>query len=674
MKLGLPIDAVSAYETEIKNLKALNNKLHEKLELLSTDLENYHTLLTRIKNDIEPFSSQFQFQTPEDIILKSGWSDKVKNDNLNLLKKYRSFCQEKSSNELLNKGNSVNSSKYYSIFNPDNIYLFVHNGDYSRTTSKKHFETLLNIIKRSTKNPFLSCSFPMERFEKPKLKHLITNDELIRLLTYLRVKKLDEIFLIVELLYKFGIRIGAASKLKVKDINTTTREIKFTEKFGNIITRELLFETYNKLISWIKMNKLLSSDYIFFPKVIYSEQYKRDKYISTIVQRELIKSNVFPKTTLETISSHCFRVTKAIKTYLSEGLERAARELNHRSSDTTKNRYIDAERRNLYKNVEKKLYSQNDPFKNKLKDLNEDEKENEINISIEEDESDIGIDDINVIEVFKERDDFGKIDGNQQKLNKRKEDTHNSKEIVKWNRNIADEEEDSFKYNFREEKFNILYIKANNQKSNKNSIESKINELKKTFREEKLEFVDNISYDTKIDFSPEVSSKKSSLFSLTKEGNNEIKTFFINEANYFYRNIQLLKCKGNEIGVFATQNIKPMQLICMVCGKIIFQKAMAQSMSRKKENKKRNLFWLLIKTKNSKYNRLIDQTNRANISTFIRAVSTKKSNCNVYPVIYNSLVYLIILASKPIEKKHELLVDNSLIYNIDIKSREGKFC
>ena len=45
-------------------------------------------------------------------------------------------------------------------------------------------------------------------------------------MNYLKMKEDFQTFVIFELLYKFGVRVGAISKIKVKDINEEGRSIR----------------------------------------------------------------------------------------------------------------------------------------------------------------------------------------------------------------------------------------------------------------------------------------------------------------------------------------------------------------------------------------------------------------------------------------------------------------
>ena len=93
-------------------------------------------------------------------------------------------------------------------------------------------------LSKCTRNPSLEYSVPLGISEPPNIKHYIKLKELQNFLYYLRDNKDFQLFVLFELLYKFGIRVGAISKLKVKDIENDGTII-FHEKNNKIIKRKL---------------------------------------------------------------------------------------------------------------------------------------------------------------------------------------------------------------------------------------------------------------------------------------------------------------------------------------------------------------------------------------------------------------------------------------------------
>lgn len=122
----------------------------------------------------------------------------------------------------------------------------------------------------------------------------------------MKEKGLYETLLIVELLYKFCFRIGALAKVKVKNLSKDNNLI-LVEKNSEIVQKNLLENTANKLRELIKAEKVLKNDYIFFPKKFPDNDYKRAKFLSGYIKKSMINSNSFPDNDLEDSSAHCFR-------------------------------------------------------------------------------------------------------------------------------------------------------------------------------------------------------------------------------------------------------------------------------------------------------------------------------------------------------------------------------
>ena len=73
--------------------------------------------------------------------------------------------------------------------------------------------------------------------------------------------------MIVELLFKFGFRIGELAKVKAKNLSKDNNLI-LIEKNSQIIKKNILEETANKLRPLIKAQKTSKNDYLFFFKKI----------------------------------------------------------------------------------------------------------------------------------------------------------------------------------------------------------------------------------------------------------------------------------------------------------------------------------------------------------------------------------------------------------------------
>ena len=112
-------------------------------------------------------------------------SSLTKNNTLSLVKQYIQFCIKLKDMIDSNEGNA-NPEEIPSIYEPDNAYLFITTKDppYNRTTINKHLNTLLRLLKISTKNPFLSYSFPICHGDSTQLKHLLTINEIKDFVVY----------------------------------------------------------------------------------------------------------------------------------------------------------------------------------------------------------------------------------------------------------------------------------------------------------------------------------------------------------------------------------------------------------------------------------------------------------------------------------------------------------
>lgn len=89
---------------------------------------------------------------------------------------------------------------------------------FDRSSVKKITDIFLTAMRKCTRIPSLDYSVPLGQTENPNLKHYIKYDELIKFLKYLQENKNFELFILFEILYKFGVRISALAKLKVEDL------------------------------------------------------------------------------------------------------------------------------------------------------------------------------------------------------------------------------------------------------------------------------------------------------------------------------------------------------------------------------------------------------------------------------------------------------------------------
>ena len=88
-----------------------------------------------------------------------------------------------------------------------------------KNINTKNINIFLINLKKCTRNPNPEYPSSFGIILNPYNKHYIQLDELKNFMNYLKMKEDFQTFVIFELLYKFGVRVGAISKIKVKDIN-----------------------------------------------------------------------------------------------------------------------------------------------------------------------------------------------------------------------------------------------------------------------------------------------------------------------------------------------------------------------------------------------------------------------------------------------------------------------
>ncbi len=126
------------------------------------------------------------------------------------------------------------------------------------------------------------------------------------------------------------------------------------EKNSEIIRKNLLRKTANKIRNLIKIQNISNNDYMFFPNRFKDNENKRTKFLSYYIKKTMVDSNSFPKNDLENISVHCFRANLAVKKYKKGGILEAKKALNHKNPSTTLSHYIKINERGLDLKEEKK--------------------------------------------------------------------------------------------------------------------------------------------------------------------------------------------------------------------------------------------------------------------------------------------------------------------------------
>jgi integrase len=371
----------------INNLSLINKNYEENSKIA-------YEALAKIIKQSEPLSYDF-------IINNSMWSQKTKKNSLNLFKKYEYWCLERNINKMKSKEAEDNFDPldYSDLYSPDNAFYFCTKiQNYSGTSTINRLQFFLRIIRKCTRNKNLEYSTFIGKQPEAKLKHVITKEEMLNFLQYLLKKNYILVTLMIELLYKFSVRIGALINLR-KGSLSNDNIIFFKEKNSKVVKRRLLPQTAEKLRIIMKIQSLEEEDFIFYPHIHPFDKIKRDSFITLKINNIIKNSNCFNHSREETISSHMFRVTNAVEIYMQKGTEAARLELTHSKSKTTEKNYIQMERRNLHINQEKKfikesIEKQKKKPKNLLKNKHNNIKESlDEENSLSESESDISITD-----------------------------------------------------------------------------------------------------------------------------------------------------------------------------------------------------------------------------------------------------------------------------------------
>ena len=184
---------------------------------------------------LNPFLKNKEPLSLEECVNRSFLNKKTKKSTLSLINKYTNYCNNETKIDIINYKGQLNPSQIKTVYDPKNAYDFVVSGNnYNRSSVKKNLNTLLRYLRLATKNPYLSYDLPIGIGEPVKLKHIISDDELQRFVKFLNAKRLYILIVMCMIMFKFGLRIGALSKLRDNDL-LPNGIIIFREKNNNII-------------------------------------------------------------------------------------------------------------------------------------------------------------------------------------------------------------------------------------------------------------------------------------------------------------------------------------------------------------------------------------------------------------------------------------------------------
>lgn len=658
----------------------LIEKYQTQINIYSNKIMEYESIINQIFNIIKPVS---QYKEPKSLIkcIEDAYLSKSTKENaLILIKKYINFCNEKMNSKIESIDNNVDDLNIPSLYDPENAYEFVttKKPPYNRTTIKKHLNTLLRLLKISTNNPYLEYSLPIGNKESTKLKHLLTKKEIKAFIKYLNDTKHYIAILIIMLLYKFGVRIGAISKIKCNDLNKDNIII-FKEKNNIIIKRILLNETSLLIRRLIKECNLNDNDYLFYNFKFNNDEYKRTKYFSKKIRDLMIISNSFSPSTIETISAHAFRVYHAVETFEGKGLKSAQEELGHKNIITTYNSYVKPEIRNLNIREEKSSLLLNKGKVVKIRNKVNSKNSNDVNsqfldeqkynieeidsINLSEEGQDIIDDDFHINEnIFyfdgHFYDDIDFIENKYLLMKNNLEEKEINKDIYIGNDNnnsiIIQEKEINKNHN---NKSNFFFNTLKNKNNFKNDKESfKIIGQKNDF----LFSTEIICKDDDIISLSKVKKKKECFYLSQEDESTLLKTINLNNEGIFY-NIKI-EINNNQIYVKAAEDIGKNILITIIGGKIFYYNEFLKNKIEKQYL--RAPIILYFQTANKLYDRIIS-INPINLAAFLfHNTNKKKENLDIKKMInkYDKII-LCVITKEYIKKGEILLLNRDSLFN-----------
>jgi integrase len=622
-------------------------KLLSQINILNSQISKYTTLLKNINFLTNDFKIMNNIKSYEEVINSMFLNPETKNEYISFFKAYEAYINDKNRDEILKSYKEEREPILFNLYYPDNAWDYImNNNNLNDNTKKQRLKKFINIIRKATGDASLMYSYNYPKSIKTKIKHLITNEEIIKYTNYLKEEGLFESLIIIELLFKFGFRIGAISKIKVKDLSEDNNLI-LLEKNKELIKRKLFPETANKLRQLIKIQKITRNDFIFFPSKFKQNTNKRAKFFSSYIKQSMIKSNAFPNSDFEDISAHCFRATLAVKKYKSLGVSAAQKALNHKRLSTTMSHYIKENERelNLY---EEKNYKNNkminSAFKWDINSLDDSNNNNKNADYIDSDEYNI-----NSSEEESMEDNNNLFDVNFEKEAKFENKVFlNKKRAMK---NLATE-----------------YIEKRGSENKYNLFNSILDEsLENTKKEET--FIINALRDSGRIFTPYIKSSKKSyqyadyakLTIISEEDNEifqkEVSDLLIKNSKCIF-DYAFVKTKNEKFVLFAKTNIKKNQLICEVTGKLVLG-----SDIKIKEYENGDPYTQLIpfyQTKNKLRDRILITSKISNIAIFINIVEPNDSKINTTLFLCqdnNKNCHLFFKSIKSI-KKGELLYIN----------------
>jgi integrase len=355
LKIGMKKSQIDNFKSQIILYEEEIKLLREKVAIYQEQNSKFVKCVQEAQEKLKPVSENKIPRSYKDVIEKSYQNNVTRDAKIKLFDEYVDWCFKKNYERSLNPVSITESRDYKNIYDPDNALEFVNEEKkYQRTTRPHRLNFFLKVMKKCTGNNWLDYSAFIPKGAVPKLKHLTNDNEMSNFFKWAAKEGKGLTSFIVELIYKFAVRIGAISKLKVSSLHDNNILV-FQEKFNKYIRRKLLPGTAERLRFIIKSQNLSSENYIFFPNKFKEDIRKRDRWFSTKIIQAFASSNCFEKLGDESVCSHMLRGSRAVLTAESEGLHMAQLQLNHSNPRTTLNSYILPEARGLMENIESKI-------------------------------------------------------------------------------------------------------------------------------------------------------------------------------------------------------------------------------------------------------------------------------------------------------------------------------
>lgn len=664
-------------QNEIKYYQSQINALSEKIKVYESAIHNIFNTIKPIYNFAEPIPLI-------ECVEKAYLSPITKSNTLVLVNKYIEFCNNKMNSKVVENKGDIPLEEIPSIYEPDMAYEFIttKKPPYNRSTIKKHLNTLLRLLKISTKNPFLTYTLPLGNCESTKLKHLLTIDEIKSFIKYLNQTKHYIAILIVMLLYKFGLRIGSISKLKCLDLDKNNQII-FKEKNNIIIRRLLLNETSLVIQRLINECNLKKEDYLFYDFKFKGDDYKRALYFSKKIRNLMISSNSFSNNKIETISSHSFRVLHAVESYKAGAIEEAKKELGHKNVSTTYNSYLRPELRNLNFKEEKfsflmnkgevvdkinsnNIFIKNQLFKKKSR-FKEKNIEQDFSSDSEEEGEDIIDDDFHIKnDLFYFEGHFNEDIDFKQNITLTKNTKFKEININEFEDNSLNDYDDITETNRKQvKKINAKY--ANflfNNTLNEKTLKKNKDTLKIIANNEDFNYSLEIFSEKNDAIDAKKVKNKKECFSLSENDSIILqKTIALNKKGIFY-NIKADN-KDGKVYLMATENIPDNTLLTIVGGKIYYNYQYIKDKIDMPD--KMSPIIPYFETANRAYDRIISVCPLSIVRFLFTSLSDGEGNLQLKKIIDSEENILLCVLTNGLIKKGDILsLNNEILLNPDL--------